>query len=270
MLGITPIRIELKAMFIGNMQTAIKVNNISKIFKIPHEKRTAIVEAFLKFFNKNVKYEDFYALKDVSFEVKKGDSLGIIGNNGSGKTTLLKIIAGIILPTFGDVGVNGKIVPLLELGVGFQDEHTAKENIYLYGAILGLRNSQINKKFNEIVEFAELEKFVDMKLKHFSAGMKARLAFSTAIQAEGDVYLVDEVLAVGDVSFKKKCFEVFNELRKDGKTLILVAHVPGWIVSYCDNAIWLNEGKIKKFDISDEVIREYIGLIENVTSTKKP
>jgi len=220
----------------------IQVKNITKTFKVPHEKKGTLKEYFISLFRRR-NYERMKALDNVSFSVKPGEFLGIIGRNGSGKSTLLKIIAGILKPNSGQVIVNGTMAPFLELGVGFQSDLSARDNVYLYGSILGLSRETVDKKFNEIIKFAELEKFVDQKLKNFSSGMQVRLAFATAINAEADILLVDEVLAVGDANFQKKCFEVFEKLKHAGKTIIYVSHDLTSVKKFCSEVILLDDGK---------------------------
>lgn len=241
---------------------AITVENASKFFRIPVEKRRTVYEnisGILKGQRRN--YEEFWALKDVSFSVEKGETLGIIGENGSGKSTLLKIIAGVLWPDSGSVEVNGKIAPFLELGVGFQPELTARDNVYLYGAIMGMNRREINKKYDEIFEFAELAKFENMKLKNFSSGMYMRLAFSTAMATNPDILLIDEVLAVGDEAFQKKCFEKFDDFKKEEKTIILVSHALDSIKKICKEAILLDNGDIASIGPSEKVVEDYLNMI---------
>lgn len=246
-----------------NKDNAIIIDNVSKHFKIPHEKKKTVFENIVGIFKGKNGYEEFWALRDVSFTVKRGDTIGIIGENGSGKSTLLKIIAGVLYPDSGKVRVNGNIAPFLELGVGFQSELTARDNIYLYGAIMGISRKEITKKYDEIFEFSELKKFENMKLRNFSSGMYMRLAFSTAVYTNPDIFLIDEVLAVGDEAFQKKCFEKFDEFKKDGKTIILVSHALSSIRRICKNAILLNEGKMVSEGESEKVINDYHKLLEN-------
>ncbi len=228
---------------------AINITNLSKVFKIPHDKSYGIKSAAIGFIKRQTKYEKLYALNNINLAIKKGEFIGITGRNGSGKSTLLKIIANILKPTMGQVQVSGKISPFIELGTGFQYELSAKENIYLYGAIHGLNGNEINKKFKDIIEFAELEKFIDTKLKNFSSGMQARLAFSIAIQIDADILLVDEVLAVGDIYFQKKCLKVFKDFKEQNKTILLVSHNIEQIKKFSDKIIELENGVIKN-DIS--------------------
>lgn len=240
----------------------IQVKNVSKIFKIPKEKRYTFKENLVRLF-RPVEYDKIIALNNVSFEVKAGEFLGIIGPNGCGKTTLLKIIAGILLATKGRVNIQGKISPFLELGVGFNQDLTARENIYQNGIILGLSRRQVKQRFDEIVQFAELERFIDMRLKNFSSGMHVRLAFSVAIQVDADILLMDEVLAVGDAHFQKKCFEVFDNYKKANKTIVLVTHDMSAVKNYCSRAIYLKEGGLIKDGQPNEVVDFYLGDINN-------
>ncbi|MDI9643097.1 MAG: ABC transporter ATP-binding protein [Archaeoglobales archaeon] len=237
----------------------IEVERVSKKFRLPTEKRTTLFEEILAFIKGKREFTEFWALKDVSFKVENGEILGIIGPNGSGKSTLLKIIAGILYPDEGKVYVRGKITPILELGVGFDPELTAKENAYLYGVIMGFKRSEIRSKIDEIFKFAELEKFRNMKLKNFSSGMYARLAFATAVATEPEILLIDEVLAVGDISFQKRCIERIKELNENGTTIILVSHSPNLIKELCKRSMLLENGSVKAIGSPEEVIKAYIG-----------
>lgn len=234
----------------------ISVENISKRFVIPHEKETSLKGTLLNIWKKK-SYEEFFALKDISFDIYPGEFIGIIGRNGSGKSTLLKILAEIYMPDSGKVVVRGKISPFLELGVGFNGELTGRDNIYLYGAILGLTKKQIDDKYHEIVRFAEMEKFIDMKLKNYSSGMYVRLAFSVAIEAEAPILLVDEILAVGDTSFQQKCYSVFERFKKEGKTVVLVSHNLRVIEEWCSKIIVLDNSKILFFGDKNDAISMY-------------
>jgi len=237
---------------------AIIVENVSKRFRIPHERRRTVYENVSGLVKGNkYSYEEFWALQNISFTVKRGETLGIIGENGSGKSTLLKVIAGVLYPDRGKVTVNGKIAPFLELGVGFQPELTADENVYIYGSIMGLDRVTIKKKIDFIFEFAELEKFRNAKLKNFSSGMYARLAFSTAISTDPEIILIDEALAVGDESFQRKCFEKINEFRKNEKTIIFVSHGLGTVKQLCERSILLSHGKINSIGYSEKVVNDY-------------
>lgn len=246
---------------INDKSDAIIIENISKHFKISHEKRRTVFENIVGMLKGKNGYDEFWALKDINLVIKHGDTIGIIGENGSGKSTLLKIIAGVLYPDNGKIKVNGKIAPFLELGVGFQPELTAKENIYLYGAIMGIQKKEIAKRYDDILQFAELKKFENMKLKNFSSGMYMRLAFSTAIYTDPDIFLIDEVLAVGDESFQKKCLEKFDEFKREKKTIILVSHSLDLVKKICKDTILLNNGKIVSFGDSESAIEKYHELL---------
>ncbi|MCZ7392291.1 MAG: ABC transporter ATP-binding protein [Candidatus Methanoperedens sp.] len=237
---------------------AIVIENISKCFKIPHEKKRTVYENIAGLFKGNrYGYEEFWALRNISFSVKRGETIGIIGENGSGKSTLLKVIAGVLYPDSGSVTVNGRIAPFLELGVGFQPELTASENVYLYGSIMGMSRAQIKKRINDIFDFAELEKFRNARLKNFSSGMYARLAFSTAISIEPDIILIDEALAVGDEAFQGKCYDKINEFRREGKTIVFVSHGMETVKQLCERSILLNQGQIGSIGYSEKVVSDY-------------
>jgi ABC-type polysaccharide/polyol phosphate transport system ATPase subunit len=241
---------------------AIEVNNVSKSFRIPHEKRTTVYDNLVgKITGKSYSYEAFDALKDVSFKVKKGEIFGIIGRNGSGKSTMLKILANVLSPDHGSVIVKNKIAPFLELGVGFQADLTAVENVYLYGAIMGIKHAEMNKKVDYIFEFSELEKFKDTKLKNFSSGMYARLAFSTAISTDPDVLLIDEALSVGDEAFQRKCAEWIGNIRKKGKTVVFVSHDLQSVEKLCSRCLLLNDGKVTIIGDTKVVIKKYHKLM---------
>jgi len=242
--------------------SAIIVDNISKKFRIPHEKKTTVFQNIVGLVKRQFAYEEFWALKDVSFEVKKGEALGIIGRNGSGKSTLLKILAKVLYPNSGSVSLNGKVASFLELGVGFQPELTAKENVYIYSSILGLRRKQVDRIYDDIFDFAELKKFENMKLKNFSSGMYLRLAFATAIHANPDTFLIDEVFAVGDEAFQKKCRDRMNEFKAEGKTMVFVSHALETVKALCQRAILLNEGWIVTMGDTEKVIDHYLSMLQ--------
>lgn len=225
-------------------ELAITVDSVNKTFKLPHEKQESIKSAIINIFRSKKGYEQQQAINDITFDVKKGEFFGIVGRNGSGKSTLLKIIAGIYQPTTGKIQVAGRLVPFIELGVGFNPELTGRENVYLNGAMLGFSNNEVKKMYEEIVEFAELERFMDQKLKNYSSGMQVRLAFSMAIRAEADVLLIDEVLAVGDADFQRKCFEYFKSLKRKNVTVIFVSHDMDSIREYCDRAVVVENSRI--------------------------
>lgn len=221
---------------------AIKVENVSKTFKLPHEKSSSVKSAVVNFYKKKKSFELQEALKDISFEIKKGEFFGIVGRNGSGKSTLLKLMAGIYTPNSGQVHVRGKLTPFIELGVGFNPELSGRENVFLNGALLGFDRKEMDSMYSEIVEFAELERFMDQKLKNYSSGMQVRLAFSIAIRAQSDILVLDEVLAVGDESFQRKCLDVFEQYKLSKKTVVLVTHDMATVKRFCTRAILLNNG----------------------------
>lgn len=225
-------------------ETVISVKHVSKTFKLPHERTSSIKNAFVHFYKRHRTYELQRTLTDISIDIKKGEFFGIVGRNGSGKSTLLKLLAGIYAPSRGEIHVKGKLTPFIELGVGFNPELTGRENVYLNGALLGFNHTEVNKMYKDIVDFAELEKFMDQKLKNYSSGMQVRLAFSIAIRAQSDILLLDEVLAVGDAAFQKKCFDYFRKLKKNKQTVVFISHDMSAVKEYCDRAILIDNGKI--------------------------
>ncbi|HEM3617860.1 TPA: ABC transporter ATP-binding protein [Streptococcus suis] len=236
---------------------AVKVEHVSKYFKLPTEStqslRTALVNRF-----KGIKgYKEQHVLRDINFEVEEGDFFGIVGRNGSGKSTLLKIISQIYVPEQGKATVNGKLVSFIELGVGFNPELTGKENVYLNGAMLGFTQKEIDDMYDDIVDFAELGEFMNQKLKNYSSGMQVRLAFSVAIKAQGDVLILDEVLAVGDEAFQRKCNDYFMERKKSGKTTILVTHDMSAVKKYCNKAVLIENGLVKAYGEPFDVAGQY-------------
>lgn len=246
-----------------NDDTAIIAQGLSKEFHLPHEQADSVKNIFtnlIGYISKSRTYETQQALKNITFEVKKGEFFGIVGRNGSGKSTLLKIIAGIYQPSKGKIAVSGKLVPFIELGVGFNPELTGRENIYLNGALMGFSQKEVQNMYNEIVEFAELERFMDQKLKNYSSGMQVRLAFSLAIRAETDILLIDEVLAVGDADFQRKCFSYFKDLKAKHKTVVFVTHDMNSVKEYCDRAMLINDSKIQLIGKPQDAAREYAQL----------
>jgi ABC-type polysaccharide/polyol phosphate transport system ATPase subunit len=235
----------------------IKVENVGMEFNLTQEKINDIKEYVIKLLKREIVYNEFWALKNISFEVKKGDRLGIVGLNGAGKSTLLKIISGVMKPTEGNVSVNGRVVPLLELGAGFDPNYTGRENILLYGAILGYSKEFIEKKYDEIVEFSEIEKFIDVPLKNYSSGMRARLGFSIATVVEPEILIVDEVLSVGDAKFQKKSEERIMELFDKDITVLFVSHSIHQVKRLCNKAIWLKNGEIVMQGDAEEVCNAY-------------
>jgi ABC-2 type transport system ATP-binding protein len=242
-------------------KAAIEVKSVSKHFKLPHERKNSLKQHFVGLFSKKLGYEKFEALKDISFTVNEGDFFGIVGRNGSGKSTLLKIISGIYQPSSGSVKINGTLTPFIELGIGFNPELSGRENVYLNGSILGLSKKQIDVLYNQIVDFAELEKFMDQKLKNYSSGMQVRLAFSIAIRAQNDILLLDEVLAVGDINFQKKCFNYFQELKRQKKTVIFVTHDMNTVKQYCNRGILINDSRAIQTENVDNILDEYIVIM---------
>jgi ABC-type polysaccharide/polyol phosphate transport system ATPase subunit len=243
---------------------AVSVDGVSKSFRIPHEHRNTLKEHFLHPLRK-VDYEQNVVLRDISFDVAEGEFFGVLGPNGTGKSTLLKILAGIYQPDSGVVRIKGLLSPFLELGVGFNGELTARDNIKINGTLLGLTRRQLDERFESIVEFAELERFVDQKLKNFSSGMQVRLAYSIAVQVDFDILLLDEVLAVGDQAFQEKCFATFEHLRAEGKTIVLVSHDMQAITSACDRAALVYGGTVAAIGQPQEVVDRYFELTHATT-----
>lgn len=246
-------------------EVVVRINNVSKSFKLPHEQHSGLKQVITGVLSRKHKrgYEVQHALKGVSFEVEKGDFFGIVGRNGSGKSTLLKTLSGIYEPDSGSVEVNGSLVPFIELGVGFNPELTGRENVFLNGALLGFTHKQVASMYNEIVSFAELEKFMDQKLKNYSSGMQVRLAFSIAIRAKSDILVLDEVLAVGDEAFQRKCNDYFDKIKRDkDQTVILVTHSMEAVKKYCNKAILIKGGDVIAQGDPQEIANEY--TLENV------
>lgn len=236
---------------------AVKVDHVSKLFKLPTEATQSLRTTMVNRFRGIKGYKEQHVLKDISFEVEKGDFFGILGRNGSGKSTLLKIISQIYVPENGSVTVNGKLVSFIELGVGFNPELTGRENVYLNGALLGFSREEIDAMYDDIVDFAELHEFMNQKLKNYSSGMQVRLAFSVAIKAQGDVLILDEVLAVGDEAFQRKCNDYFQERKRSGKTTILVTHDMGAVKKYCNKAVLIEHGLVKALGDPNDVANQY-------------
>ena len=235
----------------------IEVEHVSMHFNLMEEKVDSIKEYLVRLVKGNLLYNDFIALDDVSFSVKKNDLLGIVGLNGAGKSTLLKILAGVFTPTSGTVKVNGTVAPLIEVGAGFDPELTAKENIFLNGLILGYSKQFLKEHFDEIIDFAELQNFINVPVKNFSSGMYARLGFAIATVVKPDILIVDEVLAVGDFHFYQKCEKRIANMINDGVTIIMVSHDISMIERLCTKLLWLEHGKIKAFGDKDEICNQY-------------
>ena len=239
------------------MSTAIEVKNVSMKFNMSKEKIDSIKEYFVKLVKGKLLYTEFYALTDISFEIKKGEVFGIVGLNGSGKSTLLKVISGILKPSTGSAVVHGSISPLIELGSGFDPNLTARENIYLNGYVLGYTKAYIDKNFNSIVEFSELEGFLDVPIKNFSSGMVARLGFAIATIVKPDILIVDEILAVGDYKFQEKCEKRIQDMMSGGTTVIIVSHSITQIERLCTRVLWLEKGKMKMIGETTNVCNAY-------------
>jgi lipopolysaccharide transport system ATP-binding protein len=247
----------------------IQVDDVWKRFRIPHEKRSTILEHVGGLLSlDDMSYEEFWALKKINFGLEHGESLGIVGPNGSGKSTLLKLLARVMKPDRGTIRTKGSIAPILALGIGFHDDLTVEENAEVYGVILGLARSDVRKLVEPILQFAGLEKFQDMELKHLSSGMKVRLGFSIAIQTAPDIFLIDEALAVGDMEFQQKCLEKFREFKKDGKSIVLVSHNTELIGNYCEKGLYLLNGETRVFGTSGEATRQYIDDISVASESR--
>lgn len=238
-------------------ESIIEVKKVSMNFKLTKDKIFSLKEYIIKFLKRELKYEEFGALTDISFELKKGEILGIIGFNGSGKSTMLKIISGIMKPTKGLVKVNGNISPLIELGSGFDMELTARENIFLNGYTLGYSKKFLKEHFDEIIEFSELREFIDVPLKNFSSGMIARLGFAIATTVKPEILIVDEILSVGDFKFQEKSENRIKEMIKNGVTVIIVSHSIKQIEELCTKVLWLDKGKIRNYGETKRICEEY-------------
>lgn len=244
---------------------AIQVRDVKKSFVLPNHRNDSIKQGIVKIFEKKDKSSNvFHALRGISFDIKKGEFFGILGRNGSGKSTLLKIISEIYQPTHGAVKHKGTLVSFIELGVGFKADLSGKDNVYLNGAMLGFSKTEIDERYDDIVKFAELENFMDQKIKNYSSGMKVRLAFAVAIQAKSDILVLDEVLAVGDASFQRKCYEYFKSLKESkDKTIVFVTHSMGAVKDYCDKAILIEDGKIIHEGAAEDVANHYLKLFND-------
>ena len=242
--------------------TIIQVNNVTVRFNIASEKVDNMKEYFIKIIKRQLRFKEFFALNDINYEVKRGESWGIVGSNGAGKSTLLRLICGIIAPDNGFVTVNGTISPMLELGAGFDPQLTAGENIYIQGALLGHSKAFMKEHYDEIVDFSELEEFLEMPVKNYSTGMQARLAFAIATVVDPEILIVDEVLSVGDAAFQRKCANRIQEMIKGSTTLLLVSHNKETVKKLCKNAIWLQKGKIIMSGNSKDVCEAYASYYE--------
>jgi ABC-type polysaccharide/polyol phosphate transport system ATPase subunit len=236
---------------------AVEVEGVSKRFRLYHERNQSLKAAFMR--GRRAKFDEFWALQDVSLSVPTGKTYGLIGHNGSGKSTLLKCMAGILVPDKGAITTRGKVSALLELGAGFHPELSGRDNVYLNGSILGMSKKQIDAQFDEIVDFAGLETFIDTPVKNYSSGMYVRLGFSVAINVDPEVLMVDEVLAVGDENFQRKCMEKFKDFRDEGRTVVIVSHALGTMRTMCDEVAWLDHGKLLGVGRPSELVDEYVG-----------
>ena len=242
-------------------KTAIEVDNVSMKFNLSREKVDSLKDYIFKTIKREIQYNEFWALKNVSFSVEKGDRVGILGLNGAGNSTLLKVISGVFKPTEGHVDKHGKMVPLLELGAGFDPQYTGKENIYLYGAMLGYTKKFIDSKYDEIVEFSELQKFMDVPVKNYSSGMKSRLGFSIATVVEPKILILDEVLSVGDAKFRKKSEKKIMSMFDSGVTVLFVSHSLEQVQRLCNKAMILEKGKLIAYGDIDPISEQYSKMI---------
>jgi ABC-type polysaccharide/polyol phosphate transport system ATPase subunit len=235
---------------------AISIKGVSKLFHKQNQR--TFKELIPALFGRKKVIESFWALKDIDLEIKKGETIGIIGPNGSGKSTLLKLIAGVSNPTQGEIGVHGKVAPLIELGAGFHPELTGRENIYLNGIILGMSRTEVAAKFKQIVDFAEIWDFIDQPVKLYSSGMYLRLAFAVAVHTDPEILLVDEILAVGDASFQDKCFKKMDEFKQNKVTIIYVSHSLESVEKFCDKVLYINHGKMMGYGETEKIIKQYL------------
>ncbi len=239
---------------------AIRARDVSKDFRLPHVRHTTLRGALFNALSLSRAYDLQHALRDVTFDVQPGEFFGVVGRNGSGKSTLLKILAGIYPATSGSVETRGKLVPFIELGVGFNSELSGRDNVYLNGALMGFSKREMDTMYPDIVDFAELEPFMAQKLKNYSSGMQVRLAFSVATRAKADILLIDEVLAVGDAAFQRKCYDYFRHLKKEGTTIVFVSHDMGAVRQFCDRAILIEETRILAEGSADQITAAYSDL----------
>ena len=244
-----------------NNDTVISVRNVHKSFRLPTEQSFGLKQAIFNRLRGVKGYKEQKVLRGIDMDIKRGEFIGIVGRNGSGKSTLLKILAGIYYPEKGDIVINGSLIPFIELGVGFNQELTGRENVYMNGALLGFSNEEMDKMYDDIWKFAELEQFQDQKLKNYSSGMQVRLAFSIAIRAKGDILLLDEVLAVGDAAFQQKCNDYFESLRDNNQTVILVTHSMDNVKKFCDRAILIDDGKILMQGNPKKIADKYLEIL---------
>lgn len=250
--------------------SVVDAEGVWKRFRIPHERRATILDHVAGVLSvlegRRYSYEEFWALKQISFKLEHGESVGIIGPNGSGKSTLLKLIARVMTPDRGTIRTNGPIAPVLELGIGFHGDLTVRENAVVYGVIMGLPRSEMKRRTESILEFAGLTRFQDAKLKTLSSGMAVRLAFSIAIQTEADIFLIDEALAVGDIQFQQKCLDKFREFKKEKKSIVLVSHSMNLIRDFCEKTLYLSSGETRAFGPSEDVTNQYLKDVQELSA----
>jgi ABC-type polysaccharide/polyol phosphate transport system ATPase subunit len=244
---------------------ALLLENISVRYRIPHERFATLREHAIRWLKRRIRYDDYLALRDVSIQVREGEMLGIIGHNGAGKSTLLKVVARVLKPKQGRVWINGRVAPLLECGAGFHPELTGRENVFLNGTLLGLTRIEIESRYNGIVDFAELNDFIDAPLRTYSSGMVTRLGFSVATDANADILIVDEVLSVGDAAFQQKSLKRIHQFRNQGTTILFVSHDLDTVETMCNRVIWLDHGGVKASGPAKEVVQSY-----RVASATKP
>lgn len=243
------------------MALAVDIDEVSKRFRIYHTHYSGLKDRILNFGGRN--YETFWALKDLSLQVPQGQTLGLIGANGQGKSTLLQLIAGIIRPTKGQITTRGRVAILLELGAGFHPDLTGRENIYLYGSVLGLKKNDIDRHFDEIVDFAEIERFIDNQIKHYSSGMYVRLGFSIAVHSDPDIFLIDEVLAVGDETFQHKCLSKISQFQREGRSIVFVSHELDLVEQVCDRVLALDHGRAAAEGRPKDVVQFYRSMTQS-------
>jgi len=244
--------------FAQNAAPAIEFQNVAKHFRIHHEAKSSLQDMFVGMFRGRGSYEEFWALQDVSFRLEKGQTLGLIGTNGAGKSTILKLVTRIIEPTKGRIRVNGRVSAMLELGTGFHPDLSGRDNIFLNGAIYGFSKRQMEERYERIVEFSELGRFIDTPVKHYSSGMYMRLGFATAITVDPDIMIIDEVLAVGDAAFSRKCYAELEKMKEQGKSLLFVSHDAREVARFCDEVIYLEKGQIVAKGKPQEVLDDYM------------
>ena len=241
-------------------ENSIEVENVKKCFKVYYDKGNSLKERIL--FKKRNRHDIHWVLKGISFEVKKGEAVGLIGKNGCGKSTILKMLTKIMYPTEGTIQRQGRVSSLIELGAGFHPDMTGRENIFTNASIFGLNHEEIQERLEEIINFSELEEFIDNPVRTYSSGMYMRLAFAVAINVDADILLIDEILAVGDVSFQAKCFEKLKEIKTKGTTIVIVSHVMGQIEQICDRAIWIDDGLIREEGNPKKIGKDYLCTVE--------